>query len=87
MAKGGFFREMGNFFQQYLTGIGAAVGLAKPYNPDQAMYDAEQARIALQMQQIAAEQSQARNKTILYIVLAIVAVVFLGGAGYYAFKD
>lgn len=87
MANGQGLRKLGDLFQQYTTGIGALLGLTKPYNPDQARYDVEQAQIALQMQALQAEQSKARNQTILYIVLAIVGVVFLAGAGYYAFKD
>lgn len=87
MANGQGWRNLGNTFQQYATGIGAALGLATPYNPDAAMY---QAQIAEANARIAAAQAEAnakRNTTILYIVGAIVVLAFLGGFGYYAFKD
>lgn len=84
---GGGLQQLGNFFQQYFTGIGSMVGLTQPYNPDAAMY---QAQIAEANARIIAAQEAAREKrntTILYIVGAVVVLALLGGFGYYAFKD
>ena len=87
MANGQGWKNLGGFFQQYFTGIGAAIGLAQPYNPDAAMYNAQIAEANARIAQQQAEANAKRNTTILYIVGAIVAIAILGGFGYYAFKD
>jgi hypothetical protein len=87
MANGSGATKLGNFFQQYFTGIGAAIGLAQPYNPDAAMYQAQQAQAAVRIAQAEAEANAKRNQTILIAVGAFALVAILGGIGYAVFKD
>jgi len=78
-------QEIGNSFATAITSIGAALGIGRVYNPDEAAINAQMVADQRRLAMIEAETQAEKNKTILTVAGAFLLLLLLVGIGYVAF--